>query len=202
MIDIVSDFLFFAFRISASLCLCGLSLVFLFSVARAQGLPDEFRGYKIYKAKIKLVNQSDDAQPAANADAFIKLGDPQLVDVSLSGIAFEISPEISTLKQSGRVDFLVFKDFRVNGLAVEVEEYREPFEFEKNQTVKFPKPIRISLGFAQAMSGALKEWRESKDFWQVTGRVFIFGRFNKAGFKFKRAVPVDVNLQIRNPFNK
>ena len=93
----------------------------------------------------------------------------------------------------------MFRDFRVNGLAVEIEEYKESFEFKKNQTIKFPKPIKFSLGFDQAISRALKEWRESKDNWQVTDRIFLFGRFKKFGLKFKRVIPIDVNLSIKNP---
>lgn len=174
-----------------------LFLIFA-SAAFAQDLPDEFRGYKIYKAKVIVQSQSSDSK-SKKADAIINPGEPQMTDVSISGAEFEMMPEISTLKQSGQVDFLVFKDFRVNGLGVEIEEYNEPFDFQKNQLIKLPKPIKISLGLTQTMRGAWSEWRDSKDYWQVTGRVFVFGRFNKAGFKFKRVVPIDINLQIKNP---
>lgn len=182
---------------SASLRLCGLISLFSLGIF-AQNLPDEIRGYKVHKAKINVQNQTDSTN-TKDVDAIIKLDDPAPVDVFLSGITFDISGEISTLKQSGQVDFLAFKDFRVNGLEVGIEEYREPFEFKKDQTVRLPKPIRISLGLGQAVRGALKEWRDSKDFWQVTGRVFVFGRFKKFGLKFKRVIPVDVELQIKNP---
>lgn len=41
----------------------------------------------------------------------------------------------------------------------------------------------------------------AKDEWTVTGRVFVFGRFKKFGFDFKRVVPVEINLKIKNPLN-
>lgn len=182
---------------SAALRSGGLVLLFVWGVL-AQDLPNEIRGYKVYKAKINVQNQS--AEPKSKtADAIINLDDPEPVDVSSSGITFEISGKFSTLKQSGQVDFLVFRDFRVNGLKVEIEEYNRSFAFEKNQAIKLPKPIKVSLSFAQAARGAFKEWRESKEVWQVTGTIFIFGRFKKAGFRFKRVIPIDVSLQIKNP---
>jgi hypothetical protein len=66
--------------------------------------------------------------------------------------------------------------------------------------LRFPKPVRVSLGYGQAFRGALAEWRRSKEFWQVRGRVFVFGRFKKFGLNFKRVVPIDIDLEIRNPF--
>ena len=46
---------------------------------------------------------------------------------------------------------------------------------------------------------ARRELIESKKEWQVTGTVFIFGKFKKFGFGFKRVVPVKINLKIDNP---
>jgi hypothetical protein len=175
-----------------------LFLLLLSSTVFSQNLPDELRGYKVYKAKINVQNQTGKTD-SKETGTILKLNDPELIDISLTGVTLEITGEVSTDKQSGHVDFLAFKNFRVNGLEVEIEEYREAFDFKKNQTVKFPKPIKIFLSLGQAMSGVLKEWRESKDIWQVTGRVFVFGRFKKFGFKFKRVIPVDVNLLIKNP---
>lgn len=185
-------------RFSAFLRLCGLFFLFASNVFAQENLPDEFRGYKIYKAKISVQTEASD-EKAKKADAIIYPGEIEPSDVSISGAEFEISPEIRTLKQSGRVDFLVFRDFRVNGLPVEIEEYKNPFDFQKNQVLKLPQPMRIRLSLTQTMRGAWREWRDSRLFWQVTGRVFVFGRFNKAGLKFKRVVPVDINLQIKNP---
>lgn len=177
---------YFLSPFAAPVSLCGLILLFAFG-GLAQELPDKIRGYKVYKAEIK------------ESDVTFKLDDPKPVDISISSITLEISGEVMTLKQSGTIDFLTFKDFQINGLPIEIEEYKESFELRKNQSTQLPKPIKISLGLAQATRGALKEGRESKEFWQVSGRIFIFGRFKKFGFSFKRVVPIDVNLQIKNP---
>jgi hypothetical protein len=165
---------------------CGLLLLFAFGLF-AQELPDRIRGYKVYKGEVKA------------SDAIFKLDDPQIVGLSIASVTLEISGQVTSLKQAGTIDFLTFKDFKVNGLQVEIQEYKEPFELKKNQTTKLPKPITISLNLAQAMRGAIDEGRQRQELWPVSGRIFIFGRFKKFGFKFKRVVPVDVNLQIKNP---
>jgi hypothetical protein len=35
--------------------------------------------------------------------------------------------------------------------------------------------------------------------WPVTGRVYVFGRFKKFLFSFKRVVPVELSLTLPNP---
>lgn len=184
------------------------AVVFTFTIsAFAQDLPKEIRGYKVHKAKISVVNQNvktanSKSEKNDESEAFINISVPELVKVSLTGITLELSAEIEALEQSGKVDFLTFYDFRVNGLAVDVEEYKESFEFKKNQKIALPKPIKIFFGAGQTLRGALAEFNESKTHWTVTGRIFVFGHFKKAGFSFKRVVPVEINLKIKNPLAK
>jgi hypothetical protein len=185
-------------KISVSLCLCGL---FAFS-AIAQDLPDKIRGYKVYDAKISVKTESDKTETKGASEAFVKIGEPEIAEISLTGVTLEISAEVSGLEQSGRVDFLTFHDFRVNDLPVKVEEYKESFSFNKNQTVILPKPARIFLETSQVLRGALKERKESNEEWRVTGRVFVFGKFKKFGFSFRRVVPVEINIKIKNPLHQ
>ncbi len=182
---------------SVSLRFCGL--FFFSSFIIAQDLPNEIRGYKVYKAKISVKNQTEKTDVKDKSEAFVKVGEPEVVDVSLTGVTLELSAEIDALEQSGTVDFLTFKDFRVNGLAVDVEEYRESFEFKKNQIITLPKPVKIFVGTGQTLRGAVNEMRDSKKEWTVTGTVFVFGRFKKSFLKFKRVVPVEINIKIKNP---
>jgi len=62
-----------------------------------------------------------------------------------------------------------------------------------------PKPIKIFLNTGQVLRGALSELKQSKEEWTVTGRVFAFGQFKKSFLKFKRVVPIEINLKIKNP---
>jgi hypothetical protein len=185
----------------SSAFICGIFFLSL-SFAGAQDYPKEIRGYKVQRVKISVKNQVDKADSKDNSEAFVKVGEPELVNVSLTGITLEILAEIDSLQQSGTVDFLAFHDFRVNGLKVEVEEYKESIEFKKNQTVVLPKPIKLFLSTKQTLLGALKEAKDAKDEWTVTGRIFVFGQFKKSFLKFKRVVPVEINLKIKNPLRK
>jgi hypothetical protein len=174
---------------------------FIVSTA-AQELPDEIRGYKVHKAKITVINKSEEINEKDGSEAFVRVGEPQLVGTSLSGIKFAVPAEIISLEHGGKIDFLTFQDFKVNGIAVDVEEFRESFEFKKNQTLSLPKPIEVFIGARQVLQGAIGEIKDRKEEWDVTGRVFIFGKFKKWGFNFKRVVPVNINIKIKNPIRK
>ncbi|MCU1287932.1 MAG: hypothetical protein JWN60_161, partial [Acidobacteria bacterium] len=139
----------------------------------AQDLPDKIRGYKVYQADVSVKTDAVKTGTKSRSEAFVKVGEPVLAEVSLTGITLELSAEISGLRQNGQVDFLTFHDFRVNGLPVEIEEYKESFAFKKDQTVILPKPARIFLSATQTLRGAVRELKDSKEEWSVTGRVFV-----------------------------
>ncbi len=62
-----------------------------------------------------------------------------------------------------------------------------------------PAPATVFLPTSNILNAAWKEITASKSDWNVTGRVFVFGKFKKFGFTFKRVIPVDVRLTIKNP---
>lgn len=166
--------------------------------ASAQDLPSKIRGYSVHKERITIsTSAADDTQ--AQAPAAVEVGDPAVSEFSLSGVTFELPLSFTSPSQSGKVDFLTFHDFSVNGIPVSLEEYVAPFEFRKNAPITLPKPVPVFLNTARLLQAAWKELRESKDEWTVTGRVFIFGRFRRFGFYHKRVVPVDVRVSIKNP---
>jgi hypothetical protein len=184
----------------------GLGLCVLISLLAlgnfAQDLPDEIRGYKVHNAKISVTGKTDNRTERDKSEAYARLTEPELTDTSLTGLTFEISAEIEPLEYKGRVDFLTFRNFKVNGLDVEIEEYTNSFEFKKNQAISLPAPVKIVLGTRQFLKGALNELRDSKEEWTVTGTVFVFGRFKKWGFNVKRVVPVEVDVKIKNPLRE
>jgi len=178
------------------------SILFSFAnFAHAQAdLPGKIRGYKVYNAKIIVRTAPAEKSTESGAELFVKIGEPELTDVSLAGVTIELPTEIKSSEQSGTIDFLTFYDFRVNDVAVEIEEYKNSFELKKNHLIKLLKPIKISIGAKQSLRGAFSELIKSKNDWTVTGRIFVFGRFKKSFLKFKRVVPIEINLQIENPF--
>jgi len=52
------------------------------------------------------------------------------------------------------------------------------------------------------MLDAIGEWTDWKETWPVTGRVYVFGKFKKSLFSFKRCVPVELDLTMRNPLRE
>lgn len=161
--------------------------------AFAQPLPDKIRGYKVYRDKISVNSTANDS------DAAVQIGDPELAEVSLTGITLELPAEFTAKYQSGKVEMITFHDVKVSGIKVEPEEYVHRFEFKKGDKVIVPHPIRIVIPASAVVKAAWQEMAESKADWVVTGRIFVFGRFRRYGFYHKRVVPIDVDLKIKNP---
>lgn len=180
-----------------------LLVLLFFTTSNAQDLPDKIRGYKVQTANISVKTHDQKPDNFENdknrKEAFVRIGEPKLESVGLTGITFNLTAELESIDQSGTIDFLTFKDFRVNGIAVDIEEYRESFKFKKEEKIQLPKPFEIFVSTPQTLFGAVREIGNSKEKWRVTGRVFVFGKFNKAGFKFKRVVPIDIDIEIDNP---
>ncbi|HEX8097065.1 MAG TPA: hypothetical protein VF507_03475, partial [Pyrinomonadaceae bacterium] len=68
-----------------------------------------------------------------------------------------------------------------------------------DRDLTLPEPVRVYVSAPRALLGALGEWGASKETWQVTGRAYVFGRYKKFLMKFKRVVPVEIDLQLPNP---
>jgi hypothetical protein len=115
------------------------------------------------------------------------------------GITMEVPVTVAAVKQGGRVDFLTFEDMVVNGTPVTIEDYMLPFDLPNKRAVLLPAPVRVFISAPRALLGALGEWNDSKQEWPVTGRVYVFGRFKKFLFSFKRVVPVELSATLPNP---
>lgn len=177
--------------------------ILLFSVsAFSQKLPNKIRGYKVYQTKISIKTDKEKTKEKNGAEAIVKIGEPELEDISLTGITLEFSASVEGLEQSGKIDFLTFEDFKINDLNVEIEEYKSAFELKKNEKVFLPKPVKVFVRADRALRAAINEQRDSKKNWSVTGRIFVFGKFKKYGMSFKRVVPIEINLEIENPVKK
>jgi hypothetical protein len=138
----------------------------------------------------------------SNPDALIKLGKPQLARVTPLGITFEVPIVVAPVKQSGHIDFLLFEDMVVNGRSVEIDEYHREFDLPNKQPLTLREPLRFYIYLPGALLAALGEWNDSKGTWPVTGRVYVCGKFKKSLFSFKRCVPVELNVTMRNPLRE
>ena len=192
----------FFFVQNKNLGFCAI-LFLLFSVsAFSQKLPNKIRGYKVYQTKISVKTDKEKTKEKKGAEAIVKIGEPELEDFSLTGITLKFPASVEGIEHSGKIDFLTFEDFKVNDLDVEIEEYKHPFEIKKDEKVFLPKPVKVFLRADRALRGALGEMKDSKKVWNVTGRIFVFGKFKKFGINFKRVVPIEINIKIENPLKK
>ena len=199
---------------------CGASTVLL----QTRTYPKEIRGYKVERTVVEVkkpeakspgsgndnnrngtdgANQADSGANSENdVDELIKLGQPQLARVTPLGITFEVPIVVSPVKQSGHVDFLVFEDMVVNGTSVDIDEYHHSFALPNKQALTLREPLRFYIYLPSALLAALGDWSDTKETWPVTGRVYVFGKFKKSLFSFKRVVPVELNLTMRNPLRE
>ncbi|HXD32672.1 MAG TPA: hypothetical protein VN643_16235 [Pyrinomonadaceae bacterium] len=172
--------------------------------------PKEVRGYKIHRAQVELKKpkESDKKKSGKNAERdeydedepiLIRLGEARLVSTSPLGVTLEVPVVLAAVKQQGDVDRLVFEDMRVNDTAVTLDDYVHPFALPNKEPLSLTPPLRIFVSTPQAVLRTIDEIFNSKDVWQVTGRIYVCGQFKKYLFKFKRAVPVDVQTSINNP---
>jgi hypothetical protein len=188
--------------------------------------PKEIRGYKVERTVVEVKkpekqignsgpaksqtgsgNNTDgqtgrESNSESDVDALIQLGKPLLERVTPLGITFKVPIVVSPVKQSGHVDFLVFEEMVVNGTSVDIDDYHHSFDLPNKQRLTLGDPVHIYIYLPNALLAALGDWNESKETWPVSGRVYVFGKFKKFGFSFKRVVPVELNLKMRNPLKE
>ena len=174
-----------------------LGLMISGSVA-SQTYPDKIRGYKVHKANVS-VRTPDSTLTKSENSAEIVLGRPKLSDVGLTGVTFEVGAEVTASDHSGKVEFLTFSDLKVNGIAVTVDEYTTTFDFKKGQRIMLPQPARVNISTLNMARAARNELLDPKKKWRLTGTVFVFGKFKKFGFSFKRVVPIIIDAMVENP---
>lgn len=145
---------------------------------------------------------SSESNSESDEDALIRLGTPQLARVTPLGITFEVPIVVSPVKQSGHVDFLMFEDMVVNGSSVEIDEYHRAFDLPNQDPLTLREPLRFYIYLPNALLAALGDWSDSKETWPVTGRIYVFGKFKKGPFSFKRCIPVELSVTMRNPLKQ
>lgn len=186
--------------------------------------PKEIRGYKVERTVVEIKkpesktqrprrvnaqNQSKETNQNDNVTDFdgevnqlIRLGQPQLVRATPLGFTLEVPIVVSPVKQSGHVDFLIFEDMVVNGTPVSIDEYQHSFDLPNKDPLTLRDPLRFYIYLPSALLAALGDWSDAKENWPVTGRVYVFGKFKKSVFSFKRVVPVELKLTMRNPLRE
>src|SRR5688572_28235748 len=179
-------------------------------------LPKEVRGYKVHRARVEMkkTNEPDRKRQAGKKSEkdksekdeydedeplLIRLGEPQLVGVTPLGVTFDVPVILAAVKQQGDVDLLVFEDMKVNDTPVTLDDYLQSFKLPNREPLSMNPPLRIFVSTPQAVLRTIDEVFNSKEVWEVTGRIYVCGNFKKFLLKFKRAVPVELQTSIKNP---
>jgi hypothetical protein len=209
-------------NLQTSLALIIVALIVVGPAAPAQSrtYPDKIRGYKVERTVVEIKKpnggktnpdkrQNPDVQTAGpvpdngEVDQLIQLGQPELARVTPLGVTFSVPIVVAPVVQKGHVDFMVFEDMTVNGHSVEVAEYDRSFDLPNKDRLTLNEPLKIYIYLTGAFLAALGEWSDAKETWPVTGRVYVFGKYKKSilgiSGSFKRVVPVELNLKMRNP---
>jgi hypothetical protein len=100
---------------------------------------------------------------------------------------------------SGKVDRIMFRDLRVNGVAVDVDDLTDPLNFEKGKAYTLEKTLHAHLSPINAVKAGLAELTDGRAEWDLTGTTFVFCRVKKFGFTFKRVIPIKLSLKVKNP---
>jgi hypothetical protein len=184
----------------------GILVLFVWStLLQAQSItyPKEIRGYKLERAAVELkeTKQKNEQQNAASSQ-LIEFGSPRVAGVTPLGISLEIPIVVSPVKQKGRVDFLVFEKMEVNGTSVEIDEYHRAFDLPNKKPLTLKEPLRFYVYLPNALIAAIGELSSSLKDWPITGVVYVFGRFNKSIFRFKRVIPVEIKFTTPNPLRE
>ncbi len=191
----------------------GLSVL---SSGQSQKYPDTIRGYKVERTVVEIKkpenksrgNNADGeaANDDSDVDQLITFGQPSIARMTPIAITFEVPVVVAPVKQSGKVDFLVFEDMEINNHSVQIAEYAHAFDLPNKRPLTLHDPLRIYIYLPSAIFAALGDWTDSKEMWPVTGRVYVFGKFKKKilgiSGSFKRVVPVELNLTMRNPLKE
>ena len=172
--------------------------------------PKEVRGYKVHRSEVELKKNESDSKRSEKGNfeekeydetepLLIRLGDAQLVSVTPLGVTFDVPVVLAPVKQQGDVDRLVFEDMNVNDMSIRLDDYVHRFKLPNKKPLALAPPLRIFVSTPQAALRTIDEILNSKEVWQVTGRIYVCGHFKRYFFKFKRAVPVELQTSINNP---
>jgi hypothetical protein len=188
----------------------------VFSSAQSRKYPDTIRGYKVERTVVEVKKpenkprggngEGETAIDNSDVDQLITFGQPSIARATPLGVTFEVPVIVAPVRQSGKVDFLVFEDMEVNDHSVQIAEYNHSFDLPNKNALTLRDPLRIYIYLPSAVLAALGDWTDSRDTWPVTGRVYVFGKFKKKilgiSNSFKRVVPVELNLKMRNPLRE
>ncbi len=175
-----------------------LFCLLFFILAGGNFAQEKIRGYKVYNAKVSVISAQDNVSPNIknDFDSLVKIGKPQNFTLTTAGASFELPLTVNIFRSGGRIERVSFENVQVNGLKMQVEDFAEVFDLEKGIDKPFPRPLKVKI-YLSDTARSLFSLKPSIRNFEVAGRVVVFGTFKKLGFKFKRAIPLDLKFKVK-----
>ncbi len=176
----------------------GPALIFLLLAAFAvtgQKYPDRIDGYKVHKKPVVI--RSND-QKADKRDFDLQFEDPAFAGASITAVKFELQANVRS-EHSAKIEKIRFENLTVNGISVEVNEFNAGFTLISDEMLRLPERFKASVSSLRAAKAVWLELTDPKKEWRVKGTAYIFGRFKRFGMTFRRAIPVEFDLLVKNP---
>jgi hypothetical protein len=130
----------------------------------------------------------------------IRFDSVRVAGVSPFGATLEVRATIAPVEQRGEVELLVFEDVRINGTAVSVDDYISPFKLPEKRPLTLSSPLTLYVSSLNVLLETTSDLINRPKVLPITGRVYVCGRFKRLMMNFKRAVPVEIQTSIANPF--
>jgi len=140
--------------------------------------------------------------PDPSVDQLITFGSASLARFTPLGITLNMPVVVAPIRQSGHVDFLLFEDMMVNGNSITIDEYHRGFDLPTRKPLTLREPLRFFISLPTAAVAVIGEEVKPQEMWPVTGRVYVCGKYKKLVFSFKRCVPVELNVTMKNPLRR
>ncbi|HQZ82510.1 MAG TPA: hypothetical protein PLR83_04765 [Pyrinomonadaceae bacterium] len=176
----------------------GPALIFLLLAAFAvtgQKYPDRIDGYKVHNKPVEI-NSNDTKDEKRDFD--LRFEDPTFTGASITAIKFELQASVRA-ERAGTIEKIRFERLTVNGIPVEVNEFTAAFDLVANEMIELPERFSASVSSLRAANAVWLELTDPKKEWRVMGTAFVFGRFKRFGMTFRRAIPVEFDLSVKNP---
>jgi hypothetical protein len=154
-------------------------------------LPDELKGAKIYQLPTK------GGQPAPNPGVYKSL---TFNDINFERLVLNLAISIRPVDRAATVERMYFQDVRVGGIPVHIETFDQEFKLSNKETIDLPKPLKVTIIFAELDSLQPVRDMVDKDKIQITGQSFIeikLSSVEKLALRAKQLViPSSLNEEI------
>ncbi|KXK04063.1 MAG: hypothetical protein UZ17_ACD001000977 [Acidobacteria bacterium OLB17] len=164
-------------------------------LAMGQGYSDRIDGYKVHKRPIVI--RSIDREESSG-DVNFRLDGIAFAGVAITAIKFEIRASVSS-KRTATIERVRFEELSANGIPVKAEDLTREFVLPAGELTAIPDPLVCEVSSFGAAKAAWNELTDPKKEWRIKGKAFIFGRFRRFGMTFRRAVPVEIDVLVKNP---